>query len=138
MASREIPVEVRSLLAHAIGSYEELETLLLLRAEPDRIWTADEVAASLKLPLAIATDALDRLWQQQLLRVPTGIENLSFQYDAESTEAHSVEALAREYEQNRLGVIGLLSSNAIERVRTRAMRLFADAFIIGRKKDDDG
>jgi hypothetical protein len=40
------------------------------------------------------------------------------------------------YESNRIELMMLLSANAIERMRTGALRAFADAFVIGRNRKD--
>jgi hypothetical protein len=47
-----------------------------------------------------------------------------------------VKDLAEAYGARRLEVMRALSKNAVERVRTSAIRMFADAFLIGRKKKD--
>ena len=46
--------------------------------------------------------------------------------------------LAESYDENRLEVINLMNTNAIERVRTSAMRAFANSFLLGGggKKND--
>ena len=51
--------------------------------------------------------------------------------------AHAVEVLARVYETDRAALMNVMNASAIERLRTKAMRAFADAFII-RKKDKNG
>jgi hypothetical protein len=46
-----------------------------------------------------------------------------------------VDRLAIVYGEHRLEVMRLLSAHALERIRNSAARAFADAFVIGRKKD---
>ena len=58
MDSEEISGDIRSFLLNAIGSYEELELLLLLHAHADEQWSPEAAAARLGLPLAAAAGAL--------------------------------------------------------------------------------
>jgi hypothetical protein len=47
-----------------------------------------------------------------------------------------VSALARAYADQRLEIMKLISANAIERLRTAAIRAFSDSFLIRRKRRD--
>ena len=58
-------------------------------------------------------------------------------YRVQSEEAEAtIERLARAYKDQPMPVIKLMSANAIERVRTAALRTFADAFLIRKDKKD--
>ena len=68
--------------------------------------------------------------------MPTrGPPDSSTRASSEAIDA-TIEALARVYEERRLDVIKRMTANAIERVRTAAIRTFSDAFLLRRKKDD--
>lgn len=127
------------LLREHVETYEQLEALLLLQRDPKRTWSADAAGAALKISPEAAADALDHLSGRGLLAIaPSGSGRL-FRYAP--TRAHTdeaVERLAREYDQNRLEIIKLMSAYAIERLRTAAIRAFAGAFVLGRKEDGDG
>jgi hypothetical protein len=57
-------------------------------------------------------------------------------YSPQDPKLHeAVVGLAREYREQPIAIIKLLSTNAIERVRTAALRTFADAFVIGKDKN---
>jgi len=139
MDSPKSPPELREFLFKNVTSYEQLEVLLLLRDNAERDWSAAVVAETLNVPLAVATETLDQLHQKHLLDVHADNPGRVFRFAPTSAElANVVELLAQTYEHNRLAIVNLMSNNAIERVRTRATRMFADAFIFGRKKDKDG
>jgi len=44
--------------------------------------------------------------------------------------------LVEVYEEQPIEIIKLMSTNAIERVRTAALRAFADAFVLHKGKDN--
>ncbi|MDZ4695912.1 MAG: hypothetical protein SGI86_12255 [Deltaproteobacteria bacterium] len=134
--NHEIPAEVREFLKGNIESYEQLEILLLLRGHSDQRWTPESVGEKLKLPNPAAAEALDQLGRRNLLDVGVG---LSFRYaPGNPNVAALVEGFVQAYDANRLGIMNLMNTNAIDRVRTGAMHLFADAFILGRKRDKNG
>jgi hypothetical protein len=139
MTSDEVSAEVRTLLRDHVESYEQLETLLLLHRDHGQALPAESVASTLNLPVALAAEALEHLHRCNLLdsRVAAGTRSFSFKKGNASVEA-TVADLAHVYDVNRLAIINLMSANAIERVRTKAARVFADAFILGRRKDEDG
>jgi hypothetical protein len=141
MDNEEISGDVRSFLLNAIGSYEELELLLLLHAHADEQWSPEAAAARLGLPVAAASGALEQLRRHGLLEVPAtppANATLAFKYSSGNASARLVDAVAAIYATNRLGLMRVMSQNAIERVRTRALNFFSDAFIVGRKRDRDG
>jgi hypothetical protein len=126
------------LLREHVETYEQLEVLLLLHRDRNRTWNADAAGTALSLSPEAAADALDHLYGRGLLAMaPSGSARL-FRYAL--TRGHTDEAvarLAREYGENRLEIIKLMSAYAIERVRTAAIRAFAVAFVLRRKEQDD-
>jgi hypothetical protein len=121
--------DVKTLLRDCIESFEHLEVLLLLYRKPGDAWTADAVATASILNLSedTAADALAHLRRWKLLEG----EARSYRYDPGNRLDGTVRALAAIYDEDRLEVMKLMNQNAIERVRTSALRAFADAFFVG-------
>ena len=135
----EASAELRAFLRDKILSYEQLETLLLLRSRPDENFSPGSVAGVLHVPEDAAAAVLDHLCSQNLLEVQFGTGSLLFSYRPGSAAlSRVVDELAESYDFNRLTVVNLMNANAFERVRTQALNTFANAFILGRKKDKDG
>ncbi len=139
MEPQELSSDLRRFLYENVESYEELEILVLLGAQPERAWTATELASTLKLSPQIVDGGLDGLERRGLLEIGTERERISLKIPlGEPPVAALLQELTRAYESNRLSVMRQMNANAVERVRTNAMHLFADAFVLGRKKDKDG
>jgi predicted ArsR family transcriptional regulator len=112
---------VRWLLSEHIFSYEQLEVLLLVHRER-RSWRPEDLARALQLSVEAAGAALEHLEQRGLVEAQT--EDLKV----------AVEELSKTYTDNRLEVMVAMNENAMKRVRTAAMRTFADSFV-WKKKD---
>ncbi len=127
---------LQAFLHDSVSSYEELEALLLLARECDRSWTDQQLADALKVPVAGITSALDGLAAVDgLLQVDTQAAPRQFHYAPKSKMLRQVvEELATAYSEQRLAVVRLMSSNALDRVRSSAMRRLANAFRIERPK----
>ena len=135
----EASAELQAFLRDKILSYEQLQTLLLLRSRPDETFSPGSVAEVLHVPEEVAAEVLDHLRSQNLLELQSGTESRRFCYSPGSVAlAGVVDELAESYDVNRLTVINLMNANAFERVRTQALSTFANAFILGRKKGKDG
>jgi hypothetical protein len=134
MTGADIPHAVRAWLYEHVRTYDELETLLLLHRQRDRDWSAAALAEALKIAPAVAAEALAEFARRGL--AAPGAAPDAFRYRPATPELELlVDHLARAYADDRLTVIELMTANAIERMRTGAMRVFADAFVVGRKKD---
>jgi len=135
--SPDVSAEVKSFLRGRITSYEQLQTLLLLRQRRAESLSARFVAETLHVSESAAAEALEHLSSVTLAEVQLGSGTPSFKYVPGSVHlGELVDQLADAWEHNQLVVMNLMSSNALERVRTGALRRFADAFIIGKKKTD--
>ncbi|HEU5074378.1 MAG TPA: hypothetical protein VFU02_09400 [Polyangiaceae bacterium] len=135
----EASAELQAFLRDKILSYEQLETLLLLRRRADETFSRGSVAEVLHIPDEAAGEVLDHLLGHDLLVVRVGPEGRLFEYRPQNPMlAAVVDQLAESYDRNRLTVMNLMNANAIQRVRTRALNTFTSAFILGRKKDEDG
>ena len=135
----EASAELQAFLRDKILSYEQLQTLLLLRSRRDEDFSPESVAGVLHVPEEVAEEVLDHLCSQNLLDVQFGTGSRLFSYGPGSVAlAGVVDELAESYDFNRLTVINLMNANAFERMRTQALNTFASAFILGRKKDKNG
>jgi predicted ArsR family transcriptional regulator len=129
----DLPEDVRALLHEHIDSYEQLETLLLLRRERYEDWTAQTLAARLRVRPEHIETALARLAASGLIEASSGACTHFAYRPASSALDAAAGRLEREYAERPILVIRLMSANAIERLRTAALHTFADAFVL--KKD---
>jgi len=132
MLSEDVDVLLRS----QVGSYEHLAILLRAHRDPDRSWSILELSEVLLIPLTLADNATRELHDSGLL-VPAGTAPPRFRFASDAGRSAAVARLARAYHENPVAVIQALTTNAIQRLRTSALRAFADAFVL-RKKDRDG
>jgi hypothetical protein len=125
----EIPREVRAFIADNLGSVVQFETLLLLHAAPDREWTADGVAASLRIDRAWAEGQLEVLCAEKLAASGDGPPR-RYRFAPGDPKHHgTVDALARAYAERRVTVISLIFAKPAD-----TLRGFSDAF---RLRGDD-
>ena len=100
MSPDRIPGDVRHFIAAHLDSVSALETLLLLHREPDRSWTADDVARALVSRPQAAAGFLRQLRDHGLVSEHEG----RFRY----APHRAVDALAETYASRRHTVIGLI------------------------------
>lgn len=133
----ELSAAVRGFLYENVDSYEQLEALLFMHARTSEAWSAEAVGRATGVDTAAAEQALRGLAERGLCNrhdTPTGAH---YRYTpASPVVAALVGEVARAYDTDRLAVVHAMATNSIDRVRHRAMRMFADAFVLGRKKDD--
>jgi hypothetical protein len=134
----ELPEDVRALLHEHIESYEQLETLLLLRRERYEHWTSDALAARLRLRPEHIEPALAGLAASGLVQADGGAPRRFAYRPASSGLDAAAGGLEREYTERPILIIQLMSANAIERLRTAALHTFADAFVLNKKGKDRG
>lgn len=134
-----LPEALHNFLRAHVESYEQLNILILLSAQPDRVWEIKAIATELRIPEALAEEAARFLCRQSLLTVQVGMRALLFVYKPRSPELDElVKALAEAYREQSLEVMRLMTANAIERLRLKSIRSFSDAFIVAPKKNKDG
>lgn len=135
MDGEAIAADVRDLLRDHVWSYEQLEILLALHAQPDHIWDVQAIAAQLNISLDAASEALEHLCRSNLASGHG--QPRVFTYDPSSAARRAtVDRLARTHDEQRVEIIKLMSANAMDRLRTAAMRAFAEAFVLRRKQKD--
>jgi hypothetical protein len=132
MENAPLPASLQAFLYDCIENYEQLELLVFLHGDATRWWTAGECATQLGIPESLVAIALDDLVGRQLAeRRPETVA--CYRYAPGSLELdYKSNLLARHYQQNRFEIVKLMSANAIERLRTSALRTFAEAFVIRR------
>jgi hypothetical protein len=125
MRKREFSDGLRTFVNKNITSVEQIEVLLLLLANPQRVWSVDEISAILRSsPSSIQT----RLASLAKARLAVGSPEIGYRYAATGRLHALVEELSDEYGARRFSVIELVFS------RPDAARSFADAF---RLREDD-
>lgn len=123
MTEVAIPIEVRRLIAERISTAEMLEIVLLLAAEPERGWTADEVSRKVFTVPAAAIGSLEGLVERGLAASDEAADP-SYRYAPATEELRrQVAALAEVYRVSRVAVIQLVFARPADPVRS-----FADAF----------
>ncbi len=134
MTPPEVPAEVRALLRETIASHEELAILLCLRRDRARALTADALAEAVTIAPGEAREAVERLTRLKLLSADGTPP--AFRYAPEDpATASAIASLAAFYEARPIEVLRLMSSYSVNRLRLSAVTSFADAFLVGRKKD---
>ena len=131
MAENGVPREVNDFLVDNIDTVLELELLLLLRAEPARQWTADDLAKELKIDATFAAEQMAKFHQRGLL-ARTDAPAAAYRYAPQSPQLDAtVAAVATAYATHRVTIIGLIFSKPTSNLKT-----FADAFRIRKDKSD--
>ncbi|MEP7049866.1 MAG: hypothetical protein ABJB12_05910 [Pseudomonadota bacterium] len=111
-----------------IESYERLTALFLLYrlAEPQPVAF---VASELKMDVSDARRVLQRLSASKLIALDEDGPGAQCRYAPATPElAGQVQILVAAYEDNQVRVVEIMTANAIERLRTKALRVFADGF----------
>ena len=125
---------VRAFLRDYIDSFESLEVLLLLRAEQTAL-TAEELCRRLSTHAPLIDDALASLVRARLVNADQKVPALYRYADQGSARDAIAGSLERIYRDEPIKIMQLMSTNAIERLRTSTIRAFADAFVVRRDKD---
>jgi hypothetical protein len=139
MTGSGITPELKAFLRERIHSYELLELLLLVRQSPSQAWSAELFAKRLKIPEAVALECASELHTGDLLEMVLDGRNWVYRYKPATPElARLADELAHAFEEERLALVRLMNENAVDRVRSAAMRMFADSFVLGKKRGGDG
>jgi DNA-binding MarR family transcriptional regulator len=126
--------DLKAFLFEYVESYEELGVFVWFHRRSGASAPAARIAEESGLPEASVVDALDRLLARGLLS-RSSEDVTAFRYTpAEDTVRDAVNRVMDLYQNNAVEVVGFMTANAIERVRTAGMRLFADCFRVGGPK----
>lgn len=119
----EFPADVRAFIANHISSIAQLEMLLLLKSDPTKKWSVDEISKALYATPEMSAGQLASLEACGLLVAASDAAN-HYQYWPKTPELESVvNRLAELYRDRRVSVITALYSEPVNKVQT-----FADAF----------
>jgi len=130
-----IPSDVLELLRECVPSFEGIEALLFLRSEAHREWPSLYISEKLVIPVAVLEISLDVLADRGLIARNAGSTDVTWRYaPADTSRDDVVTKLADLYEARRLDVMRVLTDLAVKRIRGQAARVFADSFVIQRKK----
>lgn len=124
---------VRAFLRDYIDSFESLEVLLLLRRERTAC-TAEELCRRIKTRAPLIDDALASLVRSRLVNTDQNMLTLYTYADEDPARNAIVGSLERIYRDEPIQIMQLMSTNAIERLRTSTIRAFADAFVVRKDK----
>lgn len=124
---------IRAFLRDYIDSFESLEILLLLRRERTAC-TADELCRRLETRTPMIDDALVSLVRARLINADQSVLTLYTYADKDPARDAIVGSLERIYRDEPIQIMQLMSTNAIERLRTSTIRAFADAFVVRKDK----
>jgi DNA-binding IclR family transcriptional regulator len=128
----DIPAKVHNLISEHIRSIAQLELLLMLRREPERKWSVEEVAKALYTAVSMTEPLLETLRSSGFVAA-TGETPERYQYAPRSAEmGQAVADLDGLYQERRVTIINLIYSAPTEKLRN-----FADAFRIRRKEEED-
>ena len=123
-----LPTEVRQFIAQQIESVAQLEALLLLRRDPQKGWSSDELSRQLYLSDNMCQSMLDDLERRRY--VARDADGKTFRYAAANPQNDALLGLlAGLYAERRVAVISEIYSNPLTKVKT-----FADAFRL--RKDE--
>ncbi len=105
--------DAQRLIAQHVGSVGVLDLLLLLRGEPNRVWSRDALRDALACPPGWAERELERLQDGGLARSDEG----GYRY-APSSPRHraAVESVARAWKRDRAAVTRLIFAPRRRRV----------------------
>lgn len=129
MARREFSSEFRTFINKNINSVEQIEVLLILHANPDRVWTIDEISAIMR---SSPNSIRSRLGLLTARKLADAVGEEGFRYSASGRTHALVETLQEEYGARRFSVIELVFS------KPDPLRSFADAFRLKEEEDDAG
>ena len=130
MSQEDLSAEARKFLADHIESVLELEALLLLAADANRIWTATDVARELRVDPGWAGPQLSRLCGRGVLACDSDPQpHYRFAPSSPKME-QAVRDLASAYATRRVTVISLIFAKPTDKLKS-----FADAFRLRREED---
>jgi hypothetical protein len=125
-ASASLPEAVRQLLLR-VETYEQLDVFLVVAALPHRNWSLGELHRELGRPREVLQESLDWLVGVGLLHeLPAGRWRLAPAADVQ----RAVPQLLELHQENIVTIVRVLTENALERLRTKALHTFAAAFVL--------
>jgi DNA-binding MarR family transcriptional regulator len=124
--SEDFPADVKEFLEQNIRSVAQVEVLLALYREPNRLWTSEEITSRLYLQREMVSELLADLVRRGFA-VRTE-EGYSYR-PANETIGRLISRLAKLYQERRVAVTTEIFSRPIDSVKA-----FADAFRLREEK----
>lgn len=123
------PNELKLFISQYIESLAQMESLFLIRQNPQRSWDAAQIAKALYISPEMSASMLDELHRSGFLaRDPSA--DPCYRYQPSDPEADRLlSELSDYYQARRVAVITEIYSKPVNKVQT-----FADAFLL--RKDD--
>jgi hypothetical protein len=128
----ELEDGVRALLETQLDSFEKLEIMQALRTSA-RTMSHEDVAATCQLGADVVEDTLTALERTQWI-AREGHRRIR---PGRSCADPRFAVLMLLYAEDRAGVLAVLSSVALQRIRSMAATAFADAFVQKKRGNDD-
>lgn len=129
MTGPDIPALVLEFISKRIDTVTQLESLLIMSAEEDRTWTAEEIAARTYVTTASAAAVLNQLHRRQLVAITA--DGKRYQYRPASDDVRrAVAETATAYRTHLIPLATFIHSKA-----STSVKEFARAFSL--KKDDE-
>lgn len=129
--------ELERFLLERLEDLDELRVLVWLHARGERPAVLTEIAVAVGSPTAVAQRTLERLASRGLVAI-SALEPAEYCFDPQDPETKAgFERLFAEFRVDPSSVMKLMTSVAIERVRTAALRTFGEALRGGGSKPDN-
>ena len=122
------PEAARKLVTDAVDSFEKLEIVVFVHRSGYKLRTPAEIVRALpiSLPLHEVETCVQQLHAKHVL-------------DPAGPWADAVTSLVEMYDHDRIEVLNLITRAALARAGKESARVFADAFVLRKKKgDSDG
>lgn len=118
-------------MRRAVHTYEALDVLLLIFRRGGGL-TATDAARALSIREDIAEPALRQLAEAGVIGQASDDGTVRYG-DIRESFRPAVGRLADAYRDRRVDIVAIINNQAVERMRSAALRAFADAFVIRRK-----
>jgi hypothetical protein len=119
----EFSAEVKQFIVQNVESVAQLEALVLLRQDRERLWDGTGIAKSLYIPAQMGVGLLAELQRRGFVRVSTQDSAKYSYYVADDPLDRLVGEVIAAYRDRRVAVTSLIYSKPLNKVQT-----FADAF----------
>jgi hypothetical protein len=125
----DFPAEIDQFIGQHIESLAQLETLLLLRRDPTRVWTCADLSRQLYVTPDVCTGIIIDLERRGFILRDAANTDLVRYRSAGAVTDQLINQLASLYQQRRVAVITQIYSKPVKKVQT-----FADAFRLRREQ----
>jgi hypothetical protein len=123
----DFPPGLRQFIENHLESVPQLESLLLLRQDAQRAWSAADVGKALYIPEDMASSLLNDFVRRGFAATVPPEGRFAYRIRDKETDA-LIATLMSVYQERRVAVISLIYSKPLNKVQT-----FADAFRFGKE-----